>query len=350
MTQVPQSVQIQGEKGAAEASVTLTVIIPTWNRKDLLRNCLKSLSRQTSPFQVLVVNNGVADLSGETMDGQDLPPQLHFLNLGSNLGFAAAVNEGIRYSSTPFVALLNDDTEADERWVEVGLAALTQFRDYSFFASKIVNYDRRTLIDAAGDCYGRQGLPAKRGFGQAVNKFSKNEPVLGASAAAAFYRRSLFDDIGFFDEDFWMYLEDVDLSLRAQLRGHRCLYLSDAVVYHLEAASDPDRKSGNNPDSTAGDHFLEARPYYSRQRAYWLARNRWLLMVTYQPVSHSPWLAYAWIRSTLAHLLRHGFLGSFLRGLLAGILHTRQALRKRFRVSRQRTISKRSFYELLREC
>ena len=350
MTQVPQSVQIQGEKGAAEASVTLTVIIPTWNRKDLLKNCLKSLSRQASPSQVLVVNNGVADLSEETMDEQDLPPQLHFLNLGSNLGFAAAVNEGIKYSSTEFVALLNDDTEADERWVEVGLAALSQFRDYSFFASKIVNYDRRTLIDAAGDCYDRKGLPAKRGYGQAANQFSQNEPVLGASAAAAFYRRSLFDDIGFFDEDFWMYLEDVDLSLRAQLRGHRCLYLCDAVVYHMEAASDPDRKSGSNPDSRAHDHPWRARPYYSRQRTYWIARNRWLLMVTYQPVSHSPWLAYAWIRSALAHLFKHGFLGSFLSGLLAGILNTRQALRKRFRVGRRRTISKRIFYRLIKEC
>ena len=328
----------------------LTVIIPTWNRKDLLRNCLRSLSRQTSPSRVLVVNNGVTDLSREMTDGQDFPPQLHFLNLGSNLGFAAAVNEGIRYSSTEFIALLNDDTETDEDWVETGLAALTQFRDYSFFASKIVNYDRRTLIDAAGDCYDRKGLPTKRGFGQAVNKFSQNEPVLGASAAAAFYRRSLFDDIGFFDEDFWMYLEDVDLSLRAQLRGHRCLYLSEAVVYHMEAASDPDRRSGNNPDSTADDHPLEARPYYSRQRTYWIARNRWLLMVTYQPLAHAPWLAYAWVRSALAHLFKHGFLGSFLSGLLAGILNTQQAFRKRSRVGRQRTLSRFTFYRLLKEC
>ena len=281
------------------------------------------------------------------MDGQDFPPHLHFLNLEANLGFAAAVNEGIKYSSTEFIALLNDDTEADEHWVEVGLAALTQFRDYSFFASKIVNYDRRILIDAAGDCYDRRGRPVKRGFGQAVNKFSKNEPVLGASAAAAFYRRSLFDDIGFFDEDFWMYLEDVDLSLRAQLRGHSCLYLSDAVVYHMEAASDPDRKLGNNSDST---HPLETRPYYSRQRAYWIARNRWLLMVTYQPVSHSPWLACAWVRSALSHLFRHGFLGAFLRGLLAGILNTQKALRKRSLVGRHRTISRRSFCHLLKEC
>ena len=84
-----------------------------------------------------------------------------------------------------------------------------------------------------------------------MEKFSQTQPVLGASAAAAFYLRRLFEDIGFFDEDFVIYLEDVDLSLRAQLLGHRCLYLPDAIVYHMEAASDPNTGlQTNRPQTT----------------------------------------------------------------------------------------------------
>ncbi|MDA2923358.1 glycosyltransferase family 2 protein [Acidobacteria bacterium AH-259-L09] len=352
----------------------LTVIIPTYNRKDLLKNCLKSLGRQSAPCRVLVVDNGSTDLSWEMLeeDKHDFPPDLHYLRLGANLGFARAVNEGIKASSTEFIALLNDDTEADEHWVEVGLEALIKFSDYSFFASKVINYNRRTVIDCAGDCYDQKGIPKKRGFGEAVDKFSRNEPVLAASAAAAFYRRRLFDDIGLFDEDFWMYLEDVDFSLRAQLCGHRCLYLSDAIVYHIEAASDPDRKLfqahwptfGGSKDelsvvscelsaetdkcSSTSDQLSEAQPYYSRQRVYWITRNRWLLMLTYQPLRHLPWLVYGWARSALSHLLKIGFPGCFLAGLSAGILNTHQALRKR--AAMRRVISMRMFCRLMKEC
>ena len=352
----------------------LTVIIPTWNQRDLLRNCLKSLGRQTASCCVLVVDNG-STLSREILeeDKQDFPPNLHYLNLGANLGFARAVNEGIKSSSTEFIALLNDDTEADEHWVEVGLEALIKFSDYSFFASKVIHYNRRTVMDCAGDRYDRKGIPKKRGLGEKVDKFSQNEPVLGASAAAAFYRRHLFDDIGLFDEHFWMYLEDVDLSLRAQLCGHRCLYLSDAIVYHIEAASDPDRKLfpahwprfGGSKDelsvascqlsaetdkcSSTSDQLSEAQPYYSSHRVYWITRNRWLLMVTYQPLRHLPWLVYGWTRSALSHLLKIGFPSSFLAGLVAGILNTHQALRKRAAIRRHRVISRRTFYRLLKE-
>ncbi len=330
----------------------LTVIIPTWNRKDLLRNCLSSLQRQTVPCSVLVVDNGSTD-STQEMVKTDFP-SFDSLSLHSNQGFAKAVNLGIQSTGSSFVALLNNDTEADPLWVEAGLHAFLSNREYSFFASRMIRYCQRTHLDCAGDCYNRNGLPYKRGLGEPVSQFSVREPVLGASAGAAFYRRSLFDEVGLFDESFFMYLEDVDLSLRAQLAGHRCLYLPDAIVYHIEAASDPERiatgrsspVTGRQPTSRSAGQLS----YYSAPRVYWITRNRWQLMVTYQPLRHAPWLLYGWTRSALFHLLKAGFLAPFLRGLAAGLLRTPQALRKRMVTRRNRLISVRRLCQLMQQC
>ncbi|MCZ6877627.1 MAG: glycosyltransferase family 2 protein [Acidobacteria bacterium] len=329
----------------------LTVIIPTWNQCQLLEHCLHSLGKQTVSCHILVVDNGSIDSTQTVIEAHQtiFPGMLECLQLGRNFGFARAVNEGIKAAQTDFIALLNNDTEADPHWVEAGLHALKELQGYSFFASKIVHFDQRDLLDCAGDCYSQAGIPYKRGYGEPVEKFSKTEPVLGASAAAAFYLRSLFDEIGLFDEDFIIYLEDVDLSLRAQLLGHRCLYLPDAIVYHIEAASDPDRK----PQTTAHKpQTPDRRPqtYYSQGRVHWITRNRWQLMLTYQPVRHLPWIVYGWMRSALFHLFKAGFFVSFLLGLLAGLLSTPRALRKRFALHRKRVLSVQQFCQLLGKC
>jgi GT2 family glycosyltransferase len=337
----------------------LTVIIPTWNQTDLLQNCLLSLQRQKVPCQVRVVDNGSTDSTEEMVKANqpNFPCGLEYVNLGYNRGFAEAANIGIRSAATPFVALLNNDTEAEAGWVETGVAALGKYPDYAVFASMIIDYHRRDQLDSAGDCYTRGGIPYKRGRGQSVKEFPRIEPILGASAAAAFYRRSLFDEIGFFDEDFFMYLEDVDLCLRAHLAGHRCLYLPDAIVYHMEAASDPmgrTRERGE-PRAIESDNSDRGRPVnrsgrYSADRAFWITRNRWQLMITYQPLRHIIQLVHGWVRSSFSHLFRTGFFGSFLLGLLAGLWATPGALRKRFAIARTRTISTRQFRELLKNC
>ncbi|MEE2839114.1 MAG: glycosyltransferase family 2 protein [Acidobacteriota bacterium] len=333
----------------------LTVIIPTWNQKDLLQGCLQSLQRQRVPCQVRVVDNGSKDSTEEMVESiqPTFSCSLQYVNLGFNRGFAEAANVGIRSASTEFVALLNNDTETDRGWVETGIAALHQYPDYAIFASRIIDYRRRDQLDSAGDCYDRGGIPYKRGRGQPKDRFSEIEPVLAASAAAAFYRRSLFDEIGFFDEDFFMYLEDVDFCLRAQVAGHCCLYLPDAIVYHMEAASDPmagriDHRHGQGSEGNSSTVTRSGE--YSRNRAYWITRNRWQLMITYQPLRHVVWLVYGWVRSGFSHLFKAGFLGSFLSGFLAGLWATPRALSKRFALSKTRTISMRQFRELLKKC
>ena len=316
----------------------ISVIIPTWNRRELLQRCLGSLERQTVSCPLVVVDNGSVDGTPEMVEASF--PEVRMIRCPANLGFSRAVNLGIRETDTPYLALLNNDTEADPGWIESGLSALTSLADYGFFASRMVNYFNRDLLDSAGDCYSRTGLPYKRGFGHRSDQFPQREEVLGASAGAAFYRRKLFDTIGLFDEGYRLYLEDVELSLRAQLHGFRCLYLPEAVVYHIEAASDPSRVVG----------MEETPAYYSPDRVYWITRNRWQLMLTYQPCRYSPLLAFGWIKSFFYHLLKAGFTRDFLRGLGAGIALSLHALEKRRKMRKTRNLGTGDLCRMLQKC
>jgi GT2 family glycosyltransferase len=298
---------------------SMTIVIPSWNRVELLARCLGSLHEQTAPARVMVIDNGSSDGTAEMLTAQY--PQVDYLRLETNQGFARAVNRGIERVRTPFLALLNNDTEAAATWVEAGLKVLEEHRDCGIVASRMVDYWERERLDSAGDCYSRTGMPSKRGHGAHAERYLRLERVLGASAGAAFYRREVFEKIGLFDESYYMYLEDVDLSLRARLAGFDCLYAPEAVVYHMEAASDPERRAVPGKPATG--------VFYSDTRVYWITRNRWQLMITYQPWRFLPWLAFGWGRSCLFHLFKGGHLGAFLKGIGSGIKASRQAWSKR---------------------
>ena len=345
----------------------LTVIIPTWNGARLLERCLSSLAGQRVTCPVLVVDNGSTDSTRALLESRF--SGVGVLALEENQGFARAVNRGILHCDSEYVALLNNDTEVDPGWADAGLAAFDRNPSYWFLASRMVDFRRRDLIDSAGDGYDRTGMPFKRGRGDPCGRHDRSRPVLGASAGAAFYRRDLFDRIGLFDETYYMYLEDVDLSLRAQLTGHPCLYVPEAVVYHIEAASDPSRdelvadllapekeeprldrlveKSAGRPPEAPAPASPPLPVCYSPARVYWITRNRWQLMVTYQLGRNLLRLAYGWARSTAFHAVKAGHLGSFLRGLAAGMARTPQALAKRFRVRRGRVLTGREICRLM---
>ncbi len=329
----------------------LTVIIPTWNQSSLLWGCLASLQAQTRRPDVLVVDNGSSDDTSAVISRF---PGTRHQRLPCNLGFAKAVNAGLKVVETPYVALLNNDTEAHPKWAEQGLAGFARYPDYGFFASKIVRYFDRHYLDSAGDCYPASGLPYKRGSGQPEHLFNASCEVLGASAGAAFYRRRVFDQAGFLDEAFFMYLEDVEFSLRAQLQGYRCRYLPRAIVYHMEAASDPERGTPvlpadrHQPIAVSGSE--PPRLYYSATRVFWITRNRWILMIIYQPTGHTLSLAFGWLKSGLSHLMKRGFFGAFLLGLWAGLRNTPPAWRKRRAWKHQCTLTTKQRRQLFRMC
>ena len=218
-------------------SPRVTVVIPNWNGERFLSTCLGSLRRQSyDDFDMVLVDNGSTD--GSVAFARDNFPEISVLPLPENLGFSAAVNAGILASETEHVALLNNDTETDPKWLEALVEAADSYPEAGFFASKLVDFADRRVLDGAGDVLRRSGLPYRLGHGEPDGgRYDKTAFVFGACAGAAMYRRGMLDDVGLFDEDFFANCEDGDLSFRAQLAGYRCLYVPGSVVYHMGSAT-----------------------------------------------------------------------------------------------------------------
>ncbi|MBN1881341.1 MAG: glycosyltransferase family 2 protein [Deltaproteobacteria bacterium] len=209
----------------------ISVIIINWNELEHVSDLLGSLRNQIyQDFEIIFVDNNSKDGSLEYVETHFQEAQV--LKLDYNAGFAAANNRGIERAKGEYIALINSDTVVDSGWLVNALNCLENHPEAGFCASKLINYYDRNKIDAAGDLYTRGGVNEKRGLGENIAKYNGEEYVFGACAAAVLYRKSMLEEIGCFDEDFFIMCEDVDLNFRAQLAGYKCIYCPDSVVYH----------------------------------------------------------------------------------------------------------------------
>jgi len=215
----------------------VTVVIPNWNGLCHLPECLASLAAQSfADFETLIVDNASAD--GGIAWVRMQYPEVSVVELEDNGGFAKAVNTGIRASDSQYIALLNNDTAVDRGWLQALVEALDQHHGYDSAASKIVMYSKPDLLNGAGDVWSRRGMTAvNRGYGEPASRYEVMERVFGACAGAALYRRTLFDEVGLFDEGFFLMHEDTDFNLRCLMAGKRCLYVPHALVRHKLGAS-----------------------------------------------------------------------------------------------------------------
>lgn len=165
-------------------------------------------------------------------------PEVRTVALRKNLGFAGGVNAGIRKVGGEIVALLNNDTETDPSWLEEMVLAMRNHPEAGMIACKILLFDRRDTLHAAGDFYQVDGIPGNRGVWEKDSvEYSVEEPVFSPCGAAAGYRREMFNDIGLFDEDLFAFCEDIDLGWRGQAAGWSCIYAPRSVVYHKVSAT-----------------------------------------------------------------------------------------------------------------
>lgn len=214
----------------------ISVIILNWNGKHFLETCLAALRRQTfRDFEAILVDNGSADGSAEYVRTHF--PEVRLLALSENRGFTGGNIAGLELvrngPADGLIVLLNNDTEADPLWLEEFHKASRVYPKAGTFASKMMMFDERNRIENCGFAMSEIGFAIDLGRGEVDSPaWSEPRPVFGACAGAAAYRRSMLEDVGFLDNDFFMTSEDVDLSFRAQLRGYECWMIPRAIVYH----------------------------------------------------------------------------------------------------------------------
>jgi GT2 family glycosyltransferase len=313
----------------------VTVVVPTLAADDALADCLRSLESQTfDRFDVVVVDNSG---SGRASAGGG---RVRILSNERNVGFGAAINQGIRHSETPYIAALNDDAIPHPEW----LAALVQAAEArpraGMFASQ-VRLAATDQLDSAGMLIALDGSSKQRGHGELPSKFATDSDTLFPTGSAALYRRQMLDEIGLFDERFFLYCEDTDLGLRARWAGWEGVYVAGAVVDHAYS------KSAGRASALKA-YYVERNRLYTviknfpismlaRVKFYAIARYYWHLffMVTrtgktaeFREAGHTPWLLpFLVLRAHVSALVRLPYLLRERRR----IFNTRRLCSKEFR-------------------
>ena len=249
----------------------ISIVIPNYNGKHFLEGCLSSIAAQTyHDFETILVDNASRDGSASFV--RERFPWVLIVENPLNLGFAGGTNSGIRQAKGQYILTLNNDTRLEPDFLEQVKIAIESESMVGVVAPKMLLMDGR--INSTGMCISRSGAAWNRGmFENDCGQYNAPEPVVGACAGAALYRREVFDDIGLFDEDFFLYHEDVDLSFRAFLAGWNCLYWPSAVVWH--------------ENSGTLDYGSDLCIYYVNRNILWFVAKSypsWLLL------SSLPWI------------------------------------------------------------
>jgi len=217
-------------------SSSVTVILVNWNCGDVIAKCLDYLLSQTLPLnRVIVVDN---DSSDNSLAGIASQYNVDLIYLDKNYGFAGGNNRALALCETEYVALLNPDAFAEPDWLEQLMVAAQANPEVAAFASLQLCAENPLIVDGAGDSYHVSGLVWRIAHGAGLSETDLcTKDIFTPCAAAALYRRQALVDVGGFDEDFFCYVEDVDLGFRLRLAGHRAMLVPDAIVHHVGAAS-----------------------------------------------------------------------------------------------------------------
>jgi GT2 family glycosyltransferase len=316
----------------------VTVVVPTLAADDALADCLRSLESQTfDRFEVVVVDN-----SGTGRARVD-STRMRILSNDRNVGFGAAINQGIRDSESPYIAALNDDAVPHPEWLAALMKAAESRPKAGMFASQVRMTDTARL-DSAGMLIALDGSSKQRGHGEPPAQFAANSDILFPTGSAALYRRKMLDEIGLFDERFFLYCEDTDLGLRARWAGWEAAYVADAVVDHAYS------KSAGRASALKA-YYVERNRLYTVMKTfpfsmlalvkfYSLARYFWHLvfMITrtgkaaeFREAGHTPWLLpFLVLRAHASALVRLPYL-----------------FRERRRIFKTRKLNSREFRALL---
>ena len=307
----------------------VSIIIPNYNGRENLQLVFESISKQNyREFNVILVDNGSTDDSISFTEKNY--PEFEIIKLNENTGFSVAVNHGIRHAINKFkskyILLLNNDIEIDNNFLEEGIKTFSGVPEADFVAVKMLNYFRRNMIDNTGDFIkSGGGSPMMRGAGETDSgQYDKPEFVFGACAGAAFYKAELFKSEGLFDEDFFAYLEDVDLSFRFQLAGYKCYYNPKIICYH---------KRGETTKNFSG-----WETYYTEKNLVSLRLKNYPLSVY---LKYSPLFFISRVRRFAKFFIKYppDVFKAAVKGYLKGLTEVPSAFKKRKAIQKNMKVS-----------
>jgi GT2 family glycosyltransferase len=309
----------------------ISVIVLNWNGKHFLEVCLTALRHQTfSDFETILVDNASTDGSAEYT--RENFPEVRLVELDKNKGFAGGNNAGYEAASGEWIVLLNNDTEADLRWLEEIHKTAEENPRVGAIASKMLYFDERHRIDNCGFSLSRGGMTIDLGRGESDGpEWSSVRKVFGASAGAGAYKREMLEETGFLDEELFIIYEDVDLAFRARLYGYTCVLAPGAIVYHRY------RKTlGKNP----------------ALQVYFAQRNIELVHIKNMPlgliVRHAP-QRFVYELGAALYFFKRGMGKAFLKAKMDVLPHLPSMLRKRRAIQSRRAISNASLRVMLAE-
>lgn len=307
------------------------VVVPNWNGVVELPYCLDSLLAQSLSAHIIVVDNGSADDSLQVLT--EAYPEVEVIEHATNLGFAGGVNAGFARAielGATYVATFNNDAVADKDWLKHLVQALDANAEVGIATCKLLTSDGKAL-DSTGEFYTVWGLPYPRGRGEHdLDAYDKQIEIFAASGGASIYRTKMLEQIGLFDEDFFAYYEDVDLSFRAQLTGWGVRFVPKAVAHHAIGAT-----SGRIRGFTTYQ-TLKNLPvlFFKNVPRKYLWRIGWRLL-------------FAQVFFFVSAVLRGHFLAA-LKGKVVCVYRLPRTLRKRRQIQATRTVSDRDIWKLIK--
>jgi GT2 family glycosyltransferase len=298
------------ESRTRDSEPEVSVVIVTWNGRQYLDTCLRAVEAQQGvSAEVILVDNGSTDGTAEFVRARF--PRVRMIGLAENRGFASGNNVGARQARGEYVAFLNNDTIADSSWLRALRAGIEPATGFALATSRIVYMHDPGVIDSAGDGLFRWGGAFKRHHGEPAEQAGTAAEVFGVCGGACLMPKAVFDELGGFDDDFFVSHEDVDLSYRARLRGYRCRYVPEAIVRHHGSA-------------TLVTISTLAVFYGQRNMEWMYLKNTPGSLLVRTLLGH---LLYNLAAAT--HFARHGLLGTFLRAKGAALAGLPAVLRKR---------------------
>ena len=281
----------------------VSVVTPNYNGERFLKTFLESLNNDSDYIgEVIIIDNGSSDASLDYLKNNTFNFPLVLIENKENVGFSPAVNQGILRAKNDLIFSINNDTEIKKGSIKSLIDLISSSEDIFSVQAKMLQYDNKELIDDVGDEYNLLAWTKKTGENHHSSEYQTVKDIFSSCAGAAMYKKSVLEEIGLFDDNFFAYMEDVDLAIRSRINGYRNLLCPDAIVYHIGSA-------------TSGSRYNEFKVRLAARNNVWVVYKNFPIPLK---IVNFIFLFFGFLIKYL-FFLKKGFGSTYLAGIREGL-------------------------------